>query len=165
MLNKEQKKQIVEREVLRLKNLRSVVFIDFAGVKAGDLNSFRRDVREVGELSVVKKRLLRVAFEKAGIDFNPEIFEAQLGTIFSGEDLQPVAALTYKFKEAKIIGGYDLSEKKFMPADEVIALGKLPSREVLLSQVVGMVASPIRSFLFVLNERSKSVSVGAATEG
>lgn len=155
MLNKEQKRQIVDREVARLKNIRSVVFIDFTGVKAGDLNAFRRDVRAVGEISVIKKRLLRVAFEKAGIDFNPEMFEAQLGTIFSTEDMQSTAASTYKFKEAKILGGYDLSEKRFVSGEEVTMLGKLPSREVLLSQVVGMIAAPIRSFLFVLNERSK----------
>ena len=158
MLNKEQKRQIVDREVGRLKDVKSVVFIDFTGVKTGNLNSFRRDIRAIGELSVIKKRLLRVAFEKAGIDFNPEIFEAQLGTIFSSEDMQSAAALTYKFKEAKIIGGYDLSGKRFASAEEVITLGKLPSREVLLSQVVGMVAAPIRSFLFVLNERSKQTA-------
>jgi len=158
MLNKEQKRLVVDKEAARLKDSRSIVFIDFTGVKAGDLNSFRRDVRDVGNISVIKKRLLRVAFEKTGIDFNPEIFESQLGTIFSPEEMYTVAASAYKFKEAKILGGYDLVAKKFVPAEEVIMLGKLPSREVLLSQVVGMVASPIRSFLFVLNERSKQTA-------
>ncbi len=155
MLNKTQKNQIVDQEVGHLKNTRSIVFIDFSGVKAMNLNAFRREVRQMGEISVIKKRLLRVAFERAGIDFNPEVFESQVATIFSNEDVQPVASLAYKFKEAKILGGYDLVSKRFLDADEVTMLGKLPSRDVLISQVVGMVAAPIRSFLYVLSERSK----------
>lgn len=155
MLNKAQKNTIVDREVEHVKSVRTIVFIDFSGVSAMNMNNFRREVRSLGEVSVIKKRLLRVAFEKAGIDFNPEVFDAQVATVFSKEDVQPVAALAYKFKEAKILGGYDLEAKRFLDADEVTMLGKLPSRDVLISQVVGMVAAPIRSFLYVLSERSK----------
>jgi large subunit ribosomal protein L10 len=159
MLTKEQKKGIIESEVENLKKRRSMVFIDFTGVKTGDLNSFRKTVRDAGgELKVIKKKLLRVAFERVGVDFNPEIFESQVGTVFSDDEIFTIAGPVYRFQAAKIIGGYDLGEKRFVEAEEVIALGKLPSKEVLLGQLVGMISSPIRSFMFVLKERASKIA-------
>ena len=38
-------------------------------------------------------------------------------------------------------------------------IGKLPSREVLLAQVAGMLAAPIKMFLYVLNEKAKMVEI------
>ena len=159
MLTKEQKKKVIANETDSLKNSRSVVFIDFTKVKAGDLNSFRKIIREAGgELKVVKKKLLRVAMSQAGVDFNPEIFESQVGTIFSNNEIFAIAGPTHKFSVAKILGGYDISEKRFFPAEEVVMLGKLPSKEVLLGQLVGMIASPIRSLMFVLKERASKIT-------
>jgi large subunit ribosomal protein L10 len=159
MLTKEQKKKVIENEKADIKNSRSTVFIDFTGVKAGELNTFRKTIREGGgELKVIKKRLLKIAFSEAGLDFDPEVFESQVGTIFSPNELFAVAQPTYKFASAKILGGYDMDEKRFVPAEEVIMLGRLPSREVLLGQLVGMIASPLKSFMFVLKERASKIA-------
>lgn len=159
MLTKNQKKEIIENSVNDLKNSQSVIFIDFTKVKTGDLNAFRRIIREAGgELKVVKKKLLRIAMKESGIDFNPEIFESQVGTIFSKEEIFAIAQLAYKFSFAKILGGYDLGVNRFIPAQEVIILGSLPSKEVLLGQLVGMIASPIRSLMFVLKARSSKIT-------
>lgn len=159
MLTKEQKKTIVDNEVNSIKNNQSIVFIDFTGVKAGELNKFRKDIREKGgELKVIKKKLLRVAFNQVGLDFNPEVFESQVGTVFSNEEIFAMAAPAYKFTSAKILGGYDIKDKRFISAEEVIMLGKLPSKEVLLGQLVSMIASPIKSFMFVLKERALKIN-------
>lgn len=159
MLNKTEKGKVIDAAVADIAKARSVVFIDFTGVKTGDLNSFRRTIRNTGgEMTVIKKKLLRVAFEKSGVDMDPEIFESQVGTIISPEELYVMAAPAFKFSAAKILGGYDLEAKRFVSAEEVTMLGKLPSREVLISQVVGMVASPIRSFMYVLKERANKIA-------
>ncbi|MDD4931260.1 MAG: 50S ribosomal protein L10 [Candidatus Colwellbacteria bacterium] len=159
MLNKKEKGEVIDSAIADIAKARSIVFIDFTGVKTGDLNAFRKSVRTVGgKMTVIKKKLLRVAFEKAGIDMDPEIFESQVGTIISSEELYIVAAPAYKFAAAKILGGYDLDAKRFVSAEEVELLGKLPSREVLISQVVGMVAAPLRSFMYVLKERANKIA-------
>jgi len=159
MLTKNQKKVVIENETSNLKNSQSIVFIDFTKVKTGDLNSFRKVVREAGgELKVIKKKLLRIAMKEAGIDFNPEIFESQVGTIFSKNEVFVMAGPSYRFSTAKILGGYDISGNRFIPAEEVIMLGSLPPREVLLGQLVGMIASPIKSLMFVLKERASKIT-------
>ena len=159
MLNKKEKSEVIDSAIADIAKARSIVFIDFTGVKTGDLNVFRKVIRNAGgEMTVIKKKLLRVAFEKAGVDMDPEIFETQVGTIISPEELYVMAAPTSKFSAAKILGGYDLEAKRFVSLEEVTMLGKLPSKEVLISQVVGMVASPIRSFMFVLKERANKIA-------
>jgi large subunit ribosomal protein L10 len=159
MLTRKEKEQIIEGGLKRIGENKTLVFFDFSGSKANKLNEIRGKIRKEGGLvEVIKKKLLRIALEKAGADFNPESFEGQAATVFSPEEIQPVAALLVKNKEIKILGGWDLVEKRFFPGEEVIMLGRLPSREVLLAQVVGTIAAPLSAFLYVLKERSKQVA-------
>lgn len=159
MLTRKQKERVIEGGLKKIGENKSLVFFDFSGSKANKLNEIRKSVlKEDGSVEVIKKRLLRIALNKAGADFNPESFEGQAATVFSPKELQPVAALLVKNKEIKILGGWDLAGKRYFPAEEVIMLGKLPSREVLLAQVVGTIAAPLSAFLYVLKERSKQVA-------
>lgn len=157
MLTKKQKIQQIEDGQKLLKENKSLIFIDFGGKGVKDLSALRKTLREVGaNLKVVKKRLMRVIFEKQGIDFNPEQFKSQLGTIFAPKEIFEIAGQVYKSK-IEILGGYDLSTKNFMDAEKVKFIGNLPPREILLGQLVGMIASPLKMFMFVLNEKSKKV--------
>jgi ribosomal protein L10 len=42
-----------------------------------------------------------------------------------------------------------------LSAEEVLFVGQLPPREILLAQLLGMIAAPIKSFLYVLDQKSK----------
>lgn len=156
-------KQIEEGDKL-LKENKSLIFVDFSGVGVEDLKSLRRILKGFGaKLKVIKKKLLRIIFEREKIDFNPEQFELQAGTIFTDKDISEIAAPVCKFSKGvekkgfKILGAYDLSAKNFLDAETVIKIGQLPAREVLLSQLVGVLSAPIKMFLYVLSEKSKMV--------
>lgn len=168
MLTKAQKKVLVEEGKKLLEESKSVLFLDFTGADVETTKQLRRLVKgEGGAMKVLKKRLLRVAFQEAGIDFNPEQFESQLATIFTPKEVSEIVSPVYKFAKAKaagnknggmqLLGAYDLSARAFVGAEQVKAIGELPSREVLLGQLVGMLAAPIRAFLYVLSEKSKMV--------
>ncbi|MBI4993801.1 50S ribosomal protein L10 [Candidatus Wolfebacteria bacterium] len=162
MLTKAQKSQHIEESKKLIKDSKFLTFIDFSGTAVEDIKKLRLALREVGaKMKVFKKKLLRVALKDIGIDFNPEQFDLQLGTIFSDKDISEIAGPVYKFSKGlkdaqfKILGSYDLSAKNFLDAEAVKKIGQLPSREVLLGQLVGMLASPIRMFLYVLDQKSK----------
>jgi ribosomal protein L10 len=114
-----------------------------------------------------------------GVNLNE--YKVPVAAIFSKAALEEVSGTVYRFfkelstkggslpagkagasggklETIKILGGYETEGGRFVPASEVLFLGQLPSREVLLGQLVGMIASPLRSFMFVLSERSKMVS-------
>lgn len=157
MLTKQQKTEQVEKGQELLKGSRSLIFVDFSGTSVEKLKALRRKLRETGaKFKIIKKRLMRIAFEKQGIDFNPEQFESQLGTVFADKNISEIAGPVYK-SEIQILGGYDLAQKNFMDAEKVKFIGKLPSREILLGQLVGMLAAPLKMFMRVLNEKSKMV--------
>jgi len=143
---------------------KSLMFVDFSGTGVEDIKSLRRALMAVeAKMSVIKKKLLRIAFEKKKIDFNPEQFDSQLGLVYSEKAVSDIAGPVYKFykgvekKGFKILGAYDLEEKNFF--DEAMAkrIGQLPSREVLLGQFVGMLAMPMKMFMNVLDQKSKMV--------
>lgn len=166
MLTKAQKSAHIEEGRKLLKENQTMIFLDLTGVDAETTKQLRRLVRaEGGSMKVLKKRLLRVAMKEAGFDFDPEQFESQLATIFAPKDISEIAGSVYNFlkknegkKEAKyILGGYDILAKNFLDAAMVNQIGQLPSREVLLGQVVGTLAGPIRAFLYLLNEKAKMV--------
>ena len=162
MLTKEQKKQQIEESKDIIKNNKFLVFIDFTKTGVEDLKKLRRILRESGaKLKVIKKRLLNIAFKDGGFDFDHSKFESQVGTVFSSSDIQDIASSVYKFsnetknKEFKILGGYDLSAKNFLDAEFVNMIGKLPSREILLSQLLGVLQGPMKKFMYILDQKSK----------
>ncbi len=157
---KAQKTKAIEEGLKGLKNSEAIILADFTGLKVNDLNAFRKSLKtlDIG-FKVLKKRLLKIIFEKEGIKFEREKFDGQTGVIFSPKDLIETSNIAYKFsknKEAfKIVGGFDIKEKKFVEADFIKRLGQLPNREILLTQLVVMIGTPIKKLLFVLNEKAK----------
>jgi len=162
MLSRKQKGERLKQGEELLENNKSLIFVDITGIGVEDMKFLRRALKVVeAKMKVIKKKLLRIAFEKKKIDFNPEQFDSQLGVVFSEKEISDVAGPVYKFfksvekKGFKILGAYNLSEKNFFDAETTVKIGQLPSREVLLGQFVGMLAMPIKMFLYVLSEKSK----------
>ncbi len=163
---KAQKVKAVAEGVKELKTKETLVFADFKGVSTEETKRLRRALYPSGgKFTVFKKRLLRVMFQELGIDVNPKEFEGQVGTVMSSKDISEVAGTVFKFSKEtigadkqlrfKILGGYDLKAKRFLPGDEVRMIGALPPREVLLGQLVGAISGPLRAFLYVLSEKAK----------
>lgn len=163
---KEQKTKELERGLEGLKKSETVVFADFTGSTVSELQKLRKLLRESGaKFTVIKKRLLRIVLQKLGIELDSKQLAGQLGFAFSPKKIFDVAGPLYKFaKESvgankqqkfKILGGFDLIEKRFINADEIKLIGQLPSREILLGQLLGAISGPLRAFLYVLNEKAR----------
>ncbi len=146
--------------------------IDFSKVKTSDLRILRQELKKSGNpMLVIKKRLLNLLFKDKGWSFDElrmNDFKTSVGAVFAS-NLESAASSAYKFFSGlekgkkinpltggvKILGGYDLTKKEFIPQERAIFIGKLPPREILLAQLLGMIAAPIRSFLYVLDQKAK----------
>ncbi|MEK7608330.1 MAG: 50S ribosomal protein L10 [Patescibacteria group bacterium] len=173
MKTKAQKQSELKDAEALLKNSKSLLFADFGSVSAESLRMLRREVSaNGGSFLVLKKRLLNVLLKSKGIEYDVREFFGPVGTVFVSTDTQSSSAALFRFfrdlagtdvkarevNVKKILGGYDLEGKAVMARDEVMMLGTLPPREVLLGQLLGTLAGPIRSFLYVLSEQSKKVA-------
>ncbi len=170
MKTKAQKSEELKEGKKLLEKSQVLVFTDFSKVKTADVRNLRQQLKDVeAKYFVIKKRLLGLLLKEQGIDIDVKGLGSQIGTIFSESDIEKVSAPVYKFfyglggdsKAArtesvkKIVGAYDLKKKNFMEAKDVVFIGQLPPREALLGQLFGMIAAPISSLLYVLNERAK----------
>lgn len=164
MLTKAQKKQHIDLGADLIKKSKALVFADFTGVSIEEIRKLKQELKKAGaKFKVIKKRLLKLAFKNAGIDFDPTQFEAQAGTVFASGDIPSIASQIYKFskdlakskKEFKILGAYDLVDKKAVGSDEFVVIAKLPSRETLLAMTIGGITGPLRAFMYIVNQLSK----------
>ena len=166
MLTKPQKTEQVVLAKKLVAESQHLVFADFTGVPTKMINSLKKQLKGAGaRYRVFKKRLLKVAMGELGIVYDPTQFEAQVGVITIPGELTSAAGVVYKFtrevarekREFKILGAYDLVARAAMSAEQFTVIAKLPSREALLTQVLGAFTAPLRAFMHLLEERGKKM--------
>jgi large subunit ribosomal protein L10 len=155
----------------------ALIFADFTKITAENLRKLRTELKKSGaNFLVIKKRILGILLKEKGIDVDLKQFKTSVGTIFSEVDSEHIAGPAFKFFSGmevpegeakdvwvkKILAGYNLVSGTPMKAEEIIYIGKLPPREVVLAQLLGMLAAPIRSFLYILDQKSKMGGGAAA---
>ncbi|MDD5431212.1 MAG: 50S ribosomal protein L10 [Candidatus Pacebacteria bacterium] len=170
-LTKQQKTEQVKLGADKIKSSQSLIFADFNKVSVENVKKLRKELKAQGsDFKVIKKRLLKIALKDAGLEFDPVQIKTQVGTIFIPKELSSLASAIYKFSkeiekgkkgEFKILGGVDVVEKRFVDANEVIAIAKLPSREVLLAQIAMLLTMPLKQLMQVLNEKAKQPEAAA----
>ncbi len=167
-MSREKKAQIIDslQEVLSKCNVG--ILTDYRGLSTAELDELRRRLRESAiDYKVVKNTLAQFAAKRAGMSELAGSFEGPVAIAFGyGEITQPAKVLAEYIRAEKstlsIKGGF-LGDR-LMTSGEVETLAKLPSREVLLSQVMagiqspivsvaGILAAPIRGIMGVLQAR------------
>ncbi len=156
---KEQKQKIVEKLAEDFKKQKSVVFIDYKGLKVKDMNDLRKKIKqENGKLEASKKTLLNLAAKKTGFDLG-ENFPGQVALVFSFDDslksIRETYTLSQKNENLKILAG--IFEGKLIKGGEVTMLAQLPGREELLAKLVGSIASPMSGLLNALQGNLRSL--------
>ena len=157
---RQQKEEVLKTLVENFKGAKSAVFVNFDKLTVADINAFRRSVRKAGmEYSVAKKTLLKLALKEAQLDQDVDVSAFKLGvaTVFGLTDevapAQTVDAFAKEHEAMTILGGVmkeNPAGQKFLTVDSVKALAKLPSKEVLLTQVVRTIQAPVSGFVNVM---------------
>ncbi len=150
----EQKKAVVDELASRLEGSVAGVLVNYSGITVADDTKLRKELREAGvQYSVVKNTLLSRAAQKAEIDGLDPVLEYTTALATSTDDYVAAArilsAYADKNKKFKIKSGY--VDKNVIDATGVQNLAKLPSKEVLIAQVLGGLNAPITGFVTVLN--------------
>ena len=129
------------------------VFLAYDALNVVDVNELRTKLYEAGcEMRVVPKRLLKIALAGANMTFNPMEHEGQMAVI-SGKDGVSPAKVLFAFAKGKeklrLVAG--ILEGKEITSAEITALAKLPGRQELLGQLVGVLSGPMRGMVQVLS--------------
>lgn len=145
----EMKKQQVADLSERIKNSCAGVVVDYKGITVEDDTKLRRELREANvEYTVVKNTILGRAADAAGLDGLESVLEGTTAIATSADDYVASARILQKFADThdsfSIKSGY--LDGEVIPLEKIIALAKLPSREVLLATVCSVFNAPIAAF-------------------
>lgn len=142
----QKKIETVQKLTDKVARARTMVITDYTGLKHKQLEELRKSLKKVkAEFTVTKNTLLKKALSENKKTISEDLLNASTGALFAYEDeAAPVKTLADFFKAAasgKIRGGL-LGQVKMTEA-EVQQLASLPSREILLSKLVGQLMAPV----------------------
>jgi large subunit ribosomal protein L10 len=155
----EQKKQVVQEIAEKIRNAKSIVLVEYNGLTVDMANELRNKCREAGvEYKVYKNTLMRFAFEELGYDGITPNLEGPNAIAFSYEDEVSAAKVTNDFAKTSndtIVIKAGIAEGRVMNASEVTALASVPTREILIAQLAGVLQGNIRNLAYMLDQISK----------
>lgn len=157
-LTKEQKTKQIDSIKEKVSKQKSVIFVDFNKVPSKDMFGLRKSLKEAGcNLKIAKKTLVRIAFGQSGITFwnkMKAVIPGQLALVFGIDDEIAPARIANIFAKThenfKILGG--IFEKRFIDREKVLVLANIPTRNELLSRLVGSLSSSVTGFVRVLDK-------------
>ena len=163
-LTKAKKKEVFESVQTAIKDSKSVVFVNFHGLKVADATQLRRKLKSEGvHFLVAKKTITKKAFDEAKPEGAMPELAGELGLAYGKDLIAPareVYEFTKKYKDSlAILGG--VFEGRYMTREEMTDIAKIPGMKVLQGMFVNIINSPIQGFVMALDQIAKKGEVKA----
>jgi large subunit ribosomal protein L10 len=156
------KAQVVDEIKEKISSSQSMVLVDYRGLNVAQLTDLRKRYRDAGvDYKVYKNTMMRFAFKELGLeDFN-EFLKGPSAVAFGTNDPVSAAKVTAEFAKTndKLEIKAGIVDGKVISAEGVKSLAELPSREVLVAQVLGGFNAPIQGFANVLQGTIRGLAI------
>ena len=159
--NLELKKQQVLEMQSKIETAKSVVIVDYRGLNVADASAMRDKMREAGcEYHVYKNRIFKLALNNCGIhDFDDKL-EGTLAVAFSFNSEIDAAKILKEFAgKTSLQLKFGLLGKNYVDEAGIKELADLPSKEVLVAKLLGMLNAPMTQLCSVLNGPVRGLTV------
>ena len=156
-MNRAQKEAVVAEVATQIQESEAVFAVDYRGISVPQAAELRVKLNDAGaRFRVVKNTLTLLAADKAGADPLKEVLEGPTAFTFVAAERGDVAlaakALAQFRRETELLefkGGVMNGEA--LSAEQIGEIARLPAKDVLYGQLVGMIASPITGLVRGLN--------------
>lgn len=147
------KQEVVSEIKEAIQNSKSLSIVEYRGLTVEQVSDLRAKYRAEGvNYKVYKNTMVNIALKELGYEGYEEYLTGPNGFVFSNDDMVAGPRITVDFAKAndklKVKAGF--IDGKVVDAEGVKALAKLPTREVLIAQVLGGLNAPISGFANVL---------------
>jgi large subunit ribosomal protein L10 len=161
-MNREQKAAAIAEIVAQIQESDAVFAVDFRGISVPQAADVRTRLRDAdASFRVVKNTLTERAADEAGAEaLKPLLVGPTALTFVRGDAAMAAKAIASFTRETQLLtfkGG--LLDGDTLDAEQILAISRLPTREVLYGQLVGMVASPITGLARGLNALLSGVAI------
>jgi large subunit ribosomal protein L10 len=153
-MNREQKAAAVAEIAESLKEAEAVFAVDYRGISVPQAAELRTRLREAdATFRIVKNSLTERAADEIGADTLKALLEGPTALTFVRGDaaLAAKALQTFRRETEKLEFKGGLLGSEAVDTEQILALARLPARDVLYGQLVGVVASPITGLVRGLN--------------
>jgi large subunit ribosomal protein L10 len=156
-MNRDQKAAVVEEVAAQIQESEAVFAVDYRGISVPQAAELRVKLKEAGaRFRVVKNTLTLLAADKAGADSLKEVLDGPTAFTFvtaeDGDVALAAKALAQFKRETDLLefkGGVMNGEE--LTAEQITEIARLPAKDVLHGQLVGVIASPITGLVRGLN--------------
>lgn len=143
-----------------VENNDSTFLLSYSSVSAIEMDGLRKGLKPTGaSVYIAKNRLARIALRQVKQEKFAQNIEGQTAFVWGGGDSVAVSKVLMKFiKECKgvtIKGG--LLEGAILEKEDVQRMSELPSREVLLAQLLQVILSPLTRLAGIMNSKSRDL--------
>jgi len=137
----------------KLKGAAAFVLVDYKGITVADDTALRRNLREANvEYFVEKNTMLKRALNNMGMSDFDEVLNGTTAIAISTDDQTAPARILGEFAEKsenfKLKAG--CVEGEYFDEKKILALSKIPSKDILLAQLVGSLQGPIQKLAAIL---------------
>ena len=156
MITKQKKKEMFEEVRELLKGKEGIYFVDFTGINAIQFNNIRRTFGEKNiKLKVVKNTILKRVLDEVRDKNGYDIFlKGPNAVIFSENPVEPaklLKELKKEFSNLEFKGA--IVEDNIFTNEDFEYLAKLSDKDSMRAILLGVLQSPMRNLLFVLNAK------------
>jgi large subunit ribosomal protein L10 len=153
-ISRAQKEELLKEYTDELNTSQAIFFASCAGLKVAQMRKVRTSLRQDhADLEVLRNALFALVSKQVGREAVGQSLQgATLAVFCKGDPSSPAKTLTVLAREMDLLKVYGGGlGKRVLSAADVAALATLPSREVLLAQVLGGLQGPIAGFVGTLN--------------
>ena len=151
--NFDKKKLIVQEIKEKFEQAKSVVVVDYRGLKVEEATELRKIFREAGvDYKIYKNNLVKLALEGTAFETLANDLTGPNAIAFGYEDPVVPAKILKDFskdhKNLELKSG--VIESVYYDLDGIKAIADIPSREVLIAKFLGSIKSPVSNFAYLL---------------
>lgn len=153
--NRQKKIETVAKLNEKLAKSKAIIFTNYTGVTHKQLEALKRAIKPLqAEYVIAKNSLVLRALDENKIKLEGEnVLEGPTGTLLIYADvIAPLKQLAKTIKELGLLNvKLGIMENKFLTGEQILRISALPTRDVLLTQLVGGLKSPIFGLHRALN--------------
>ena len=153
----------VQELTQKLKEKRNLILTNYSGTKVSHLTMLRNKLRAKGiDYKVVKNNLFKRALKETGYPEVDNYLKGPIGVAFVNEDLGEAAKILKDFKKEQEKFKYSLGimDNVIYNEEQIKRIADIPSKEVLISQIMSLINSAATNIAMVVNQTIASVPRG-----
>lgn len=152
---REEKQLLLDEVKGQIEEYGDFALFQYLGVSANAMGDFRTSIAKLGgEVQMIRKRILLKAASSAGVELDLSQLPGHIGLVYSGEDSVEMTKALFQFsKESEsklsVLGGR--LDGKMYSGEQVEALSKLPGKDAMRAELLGLLIAPLSQTVAVVN--------------